>query len=107
MKVETGVQLGLFDQVDRKVYKTLYYKDFDINQRINIKGNSLGFASNYIRQLRPGFDKVHVINRYHHPEALQYEKILWDIKHNPKSIKTLVWKEKRKGLLINPSQLPL
>lgn len=94
-------QLDLFEE-PRVVFKPRYYKNLNIHERINVKGNSQGFAKVYLFQLRPGFDKMHIIDRYEHPEGPNWELIRWHLKNNSKSWKTILWREeenKRKLVL--------
>lgn len=91
-------QLNLF-QERVIIAKPRYYKDLNINERINVKANSLIFAQVFIYQLRPGYDKMSIITRYEHPEGLVWNKLIQHRKLNSTSIDTIISNKKRRELL--------
>lgn len=90
-----AAQLDLFTE-PRVMQKSIYYKDLNIHQRINVKANSLIFAHVFILQLRRGFDHCSIITRYEHPEGLQWELLREHRELNPKSYQTIYWREQER-----------
>lgn len=65
-----------------------YYPNLNINQKINVKANSMGFPGNYIN---PRFTLVTVITRWNHPECL-HKRYFTHIQ--PISMKTIMSQQK-------------
>lgn len=89
-------QLDLFAVAEPLQNKVRYYTDLNIHEKINVKGNSLQFARTYIRQARY---RRFPIRRDDHPECLRWERLQMHYRLNPKSIETIVWREKEQNLL--------
>lgn len=64
------------------------YLDLNINERINVKGNSCGFASNY---LNSNYHYSFTIRRDEHPEKLT-DRCLEHERINKRSMETIIWR---------------
>ena len=103
-------QLNMFSpRIERKPSR--YYKDLTIHEKINMKCNTFGFATNCLRQGKRGWATMHPIHRSDKVEMIDWKGLRWYLDHNKKSHQTLLWRKYRcsdkeiKQILINEYEL--
>ena len=99
MKNKTKTQLDLFHMDYIPAPRRTYFS-LGINEKINVKANSQGFAMNYLRGGCVCWrDSIGTIQRSDHPEKLTATWELFYLHNHHKSMDTLRWTDS-----VNPSQ---